>query len=161
MSRRAASRLASLGFPTVYAYPGAKSDWMAFGLPIEGEHAADPTAGSVACRDVPTCALESTVGEAADQARASGWGCVMVVDDAGVVLGRVRGETLKGDRAQRVEAVMEDGPTTVRPSEPLPALAKRMHDRKVATIVVTNSDGVLIGVLRRDDADRVLREQRA
>lgn len=156
MSRRAASRLASLGFPSVYAYPGAKADWMAFGLPIEGDNADDPTAGSVARHDVSTCGLSATVGEIADQARAAGWNCVIVVNDAGVVLGRVRGDALKGDPAQRAEAVMEEGPTTVRPSEPLPALAKRMHDRKVATIVVANSDGVLLGVLRRGDADRRL-----
>jgi hypothetical protein len=53
MSRRAVSRLESLGFPTVFAYAGAKSNWMAFGLQIEGDHADDPTAGSVARHDVP------------------------------------------------------------------------------------------------------------
>ena len=76
------------------------------------------------------------------------------------MLGRVRGDAFDGgDPEQPIEAVMEAGPTTVRPSEPLDALTERMRDRNVSTIVVTTSDGVQVGVLRREDAERRMGEQ--
>ena len=55
MSARAAWRLESLGFTKVYDYVGGKSDWIAAGLPVEGELANVPRAINVVKRDVPTC----------------------------------------------------------------------------------------------------------
>ena len=37
MSPRAAWRLDSLGFTEVYEYSAGKSDWAAYGLPLEGK----------------------------------------------------------------------------------------------------------------------------
>jgi CBS domain-containing protein len=54
---------------------------------------------------------------------------------------------------------MEAGPTTVRPSEPLVALIKRMQQRRASSIVVSTADGVLVGVLHRADGERRLSER--
>lgn len=45
------------------------------------------------------------------------------------------------------------GPSTIRPSARLEAIARRMHDQNLTCIVVTHSDGVLVGVLRRKDLE--------
>lgn len=160
MSRRAASRLESLGFTQVLAYPGAKTDWMAFGLPIEGEHADAPTAGKVARLDVPICRLLDTLDDITQRVRATDWSSCIVVNDAGVVLGRIDDSVLNGDATKRAQDVMEEGPTTVRPSAELPDLVKRMREQHVESIVVTNSDGVLLGVLRRDDAEAHIQQDK-
>jgi CBS domain-containing protein len=160
MSARAASRLESLGFSRVYRYTPGKDGWLAVGLPTEGPEAATLRAGDVANRDAPTCALHDRLGDVRDRLRAAGKTSCIVVNDQREVLGRVRGESLDGDGEQTVEAVMEAGPTTVRPSEPLDALIGRMQKRRVESIVVSTADGVLIGVLHRGDGERRLTEQK-
>jgi CBS domain-containing protein len=159
MSARAAWRLVSLGFAPVYRYTAGKEDWIAHALPTEGAEADSPRAGDVADHDAPTCVLDDLVGDVRDRVRTAGWESCIVVNDQGVVLGRVRGKTLDGDPEQTVESAMEPGPTTVRPSEPLPALIERMQKRKVSSIVVTTSEGVFMGVLRREAGERWLAER--
>jgi CBS domain-containing protein len=68
--------------------------------------------------------------------------------------------SLDGDPEQTVKTMMEAGPTTVRPSEPLDVLIERMQKRKVESIVVTTATGVLVGVLRREDGERRLSERK-
>lgn len=131
------------------------------GLPTEGPEAATPRAGDVTDRDTPACALYERLGDVRDRLRAAGKTSCIVVNDQRVVLGRLRGESLDGDAGQTVEAVMEAGPTTVRSSEPLEALIERMQKRNVKSIVVSTADGVLVGVLRREDGERRLSERTA
>ncbi len=160
MSNRAAWRLESLGLTRVYRYTPGRDGWLTMGLPTEGPEAATPRAGDVADRDTPTCALHDRVGDVRDRLQLAGETSCIVVSDQRVVLGRVRGEALDGDAEQTVEAVMEAGPTTVRPSEPLDALIGRMQKRKVNNIVVSTANGVLVGVLHRDDGERWLAERK-
>jgi Mg/Co/Ni transporter MgtE len=47
-------------------------------------------------------------------------------------------------------------PSTVRPSLDLAATVERMRDQNLTNLPVTRSDGVLLGVLLRDDAERGL-----
>lgn len=150
MSPRAAWRLESLGFTRVFDYVAGKADWLAAGLPTVGPDAAQPRAGRFARTDVPTCRLTDRLGDVRKRVRAAGWESCLVVNDDRIVLGRLRGAAFDGDPDQTAEAVMEAGPTTVRPSEPLHELVRRMR----ASVVVTTADGRLVGVLRRDDAER-------
>ena len=158
MSNRAAWRLEALGFTRVYHYTPGKDGWLAMGLPSEGPDAATPRAGDVADRDTPTCALHDRLGDVRNRLRATAKTSCIVVNDLGVILGRIRGESLDGDSEQTVEAVMEAGPTTVRPSAPLEALIERMRKRRAGSIVISTADGVLVGVLRREDGERRLSE---
>lgn len=158
MSNRAAWRLESLGFTRVYHYTPGKDGWLAMGLPSEGPEAATLRAGDVADRDTPTCGLDDRPGDVRDRLQAVGKTSCIVVNDQRVVLGRIRGGSLDGDPEQTAEAVMEAGPTTVRPSEPLDALITRMQKRKTGSIVVSTADGVLVGVLHREDGERRLSE---
>jgi CBS domain-containing protein len=48
---------------------------------------------------------------------------------------------------------MTAGPSTIRPSARLGAVVQRMRDQDLTLIVVSGSDGVLVGVLRREDVE--------
>ncbi len=156
MSPRAAWRLEGLGFEKVYDYMPGKADWFASGLPGEGKLANIPTIGEAASRDVPTCGLRDRVGDARDQARKTGWDRCVVVNEGRVVLGLLREEELSSDPESAVEAVMRNGPTTFRPHEPVGKLAERMSKRGASSILVTTSDGKLVGLLYRNDAERIV-----
>jgi rhodanese-related sulfurtransferase/CBS domain-containing protein len=159
LSNRAAWRLESLGFSSVYRYAAGKLDWFAFGFPMEGELAAFPKAGDVVRRNVPTCHLTERVGEVYQRCQAAGWKVCVVVTESNVVLGRLRCEAWDADPQTFVEEVMENGPTTFRPDNFLEPLVKRMQEKKVGSVIVTNSDGVLMGVLYRRDAEERLHQE--
>jgi CBS domain-containing protein len=159
MSARAASRLETLGFTQVFRYTLGKQDWFAAGLPREGRLAGVPRAADAARTDVPTCGLTDRVGEVRERVRAAGWNRCLVVDEHRVVLGLLHGRGLAATAEMPAEEVMQPGPTTFRPNGALSAIVEWMHDRKVGSVVVTTSDGELLGVLFREDADRHLAEE--
>ena len=155
MSPRAAWRLESLGFTRVYDYVPGKTDWLAAGLPREGDAASIPLAGDVV-EEVLTCYLHDRLADVQSRtARDRADRCVVVGDD-GSVMGLLRPDRVDADDGVTVEQVMRPGPTTVRASEPLADLADRMKQAGVRTILVTTPEGRLIGLLHRDEAERVL-----
>ncbi len=159
MSPRAAWRLESLGFPQVYEYAAGIADWLAFGLPSDGRDVETPRAGQIARRDVPTCSLRDQLDEIRDRVEAAGWDECLVVNDHRVVLGRVRGSALEAPAETMAEAIMEAGPTTTRPDEPLTKLVPRLRDKRVDRIIVTNPDGRLVGIAERWAAEHALAQR--
>jgi CBS domain len=143
MSPRAAWRLEHLGFTWSVDYAGGKGDWLAFDLPWEG---TAQLVGRDLDRDVATCTIGERIGDM--RAKLSSAGLCIVLFDSGVVAGSLTNEALRADDEQLVEAVMDSGPSTVRPSEEAPALAERMRKKDVAYRIVTRSDGRLVGVYR-------------
>jgi predicted transcriptional regulator len=65
----------------------------------------------------------------------------------------------QGAHVVTVESVMENGPTTFRPDYLLDTLIKRMQQCKVGSVIVTNSDGVLMGMVYRGDAEDYLKQR--
>ena len=161
MSPRAAWRLEELGFTQVYDFVPGKMAWLAMGWPREGTAAALPNAGEIAKRGTPTCALEDRVADVREQVLAVGRDVCIVVNAAGIVEGRLRGSALEEQPDATAEQAMEIGPTTIRPSEPLAPLIERMRNRGVATIVVSDLKGRLVGILYRQDAERALEDARS
>ncbi len=157
MSPRAAWRLESLGFTQVFDYVPGKADWFASGLPREGKLASFPTVGDVARRDVPACAPAEKVGAA--QERAAGWDRCVVVSKERVVLGLLREKELTSDPEASVEEVMRNGPATFRPNEPVGKVTRRMRERGARAVLVTTSDGRLVGLFYREAAERWAAEQ--
>lgn len=102
-------------------------------------------------RAVPTVRLDATVADAASAA-AGDAPFVLVVNDLGIVLGKILDRSLEVATEDPVEQVMIEGPTTVRAGESLPALAERMEKARTASVIVTSNQGELIGVLFTDDA---------
>jgi CBS-domain-containing membrane protein len=149
MSPRAAARLATLGYD-VYDYAAGKVDWMAYGNPVEGTAAARPTALTLIHDDVATCTLDAAPDEVARRIDASRFGFALALSPDRVVLGRVRRSRL-GDAAVSVEAVLEPGPSTIRPHTTVDELVARIARRFARTLIVTDPAGKLLGVVRRDD----------
>lgn len=156
MNARAACRLETLGFDEVYRYAPGKADWRAAGLPMERAEPRRPVAADVARSDPPSCAADATVATAKQRAETAGTSYCLVVDTSGVVLGRVRDSGLQAPPDLVVSEVMEDGPTTIRADDDLEQLVGRMSSAGVATIVVTDPDGTLLGVLHREDAEELV-----
>jgi predicted transcriptional regulator len=156
MAPRAAARLESLGFSEVYEYKAGKSDWMAAGLPTEGTNAAHPRAGDVARKDVPTARLEERLGDVTQRVRAAGWEAVVVVDDERVVLGLLRSKELGKDPDLLIEQAMRPGPSTFRPYVSVEKMVKHMAEHNLQNSPITTSDGRLVGLLMRTDAERKL-----
>lgn len=159
MSPRAAWQLEAMGFTDVYDYVNGKGEWMLDRQPTEGTGPHYAMAGEVATKKgLHTCGLGSTVGESARAMEQSGDTFCLVLNNEGVVLGRLRQKHRDATSDDRVEQVMETGPTTVRPNEPAKELLERMERRKVPAVVVTTNKGVLIGVARPTDLRRLVKE---
>jgi CBS domain-containing protein len=145
MSPRAAWRLEAAGFGPVYDYAAGKGDWLAADLPFEG---TARLAGMFTRRGVAAVGERATAAGALRLLEIQGFGPVAVLNRAGVVMGAAYREQLASAAAQaEVGTVMRFGVSTVRPSEDAAALAHRMGRAGVSRVVVTRSDGTLIGLL--------------
>jgi CBS domain-containing protein len=153
LSPRAACRLDALGFAEVYDYVAGKADWLARGLPREGEKAGEPRAIDLVVEDVVTCGLDEPVRAVLTRVAPSRYGFAFVVSDGGVLLGRLRRSALEGGGDRRAEDLMEPGPSTIRADAALEPLAERMRSRDLTSLPVTTPEGRLLGVVRRDDLE--------
>ncbi len=141
----------------MYEFAVGRAAWAAMGLPLEGALAGLPTAADAARKDVFTCAMGADAGRATEGLRETHQDDCIVLNDQGIVMGRTRRKVLEGaDGKKLVEELMEPGPTTVRPDESLAAVIDRMQRRGVASLVVATNEGTLIGILSRDEGERVL-----
>jgi rhodanese-related sulfurtransferase len=151
MSPRAAALLDQLGFERVYDYAASKVDYLARGLPREGEKADERRAVDAIRDEVVRCGLGDSVEEVRTRIESSPFGFGLVVDAEGVVLGRLRRSVLARSDGGSVEEVMDVGPSTVRADVRADALRERLEKRDLNCAVVTAPDGVLMGVVRRTD----------
>ena len=144
MSPRAAWRLEAAGFGHVYDYVAGKADWLAADLPFEG---TAQLAGMFARRGVATAGEHTAAAEALRLVEAQGFGPVLILNEAGVVMGTAYRDPLAAAPAEaEVGTVMRFGVSTVRASEDAAALAHRMGHAQVTRTVVTRADGTLIGL---------------
>jgi predicted transcriptional regulator len=144
MSPRAAWRLEAAGFSPVYDYASGKADWLAADLPYEG---TAKLARMFTRRGVAAVGEHAQAVEALDLLNAQGFGPVLVLNQADVVLGAAHRDSLASATAEaEVGSVMRLGVSTVRPSEDAAALAHRMAQANVTQVVVTRSDGTLVGL---------------
>src|SRR5262245_9788154 len=80
------------------------------------------------------------------------YGFALVLSPTDVLLGRVRRSALEtAHRDDRIEPIIEPGPSTIRPHLSSEELRNRIDSSSVRTLVVTTPGGVLLGVVRRDD----------
>src|SRR5712692_2080522 len=133
MSPRAAARLESLGFTKVYDYVAGKADWGSSGLPLEGDDPSEHRAGAHARTDAPICRLGERLAEVRVRVEQAGWDTCLVVDDCGVVLGRLGRSALRREEDVSAEEAMTPGPSTVRPSARLEQMVERMRDQNLTS----------------------------
>jgi Mg/Co/Ni transporter MgtE len=152
MSARAAWRLESLGFSDVLRYTPGKADWLANQLPWAGEQKQARHAGDLARVDVPTCRLQDRIGDVQERVRTENCNICVVVNNEQVVLGLLE-NVEQFDPSQTTHAVMVSAPKTYRPDTALDPVREYMHKHDQTHVLVTTSDGVLLGALRRADLD--------
>jgi CBS domain-containing protein len=141
-----------LGFDNVCDYVAGKQDWLAYGLPIEGELAEAVTVGKLANRAVPVCRFDDKLADVAQRLGPTGWSECVVVNEPGIVLGRLR-KSMWEDAADDMtaEQAMESGPITYRPHVRREEMLSFMQKKKIKSALVTTSDGKLVGLARRKD----------
>jgi Mg/Co/Ni transporter MgtE len=100
-----------------------------------------------------TCSLSEPAGEVRARVEASPYRFALVVSKTGVLLGRLRSAALEGDPQRTAEEAMEPGPSTVRPDTVPDALAERLRSRDFRIALVTTPEGVLLGIVRREDLE--------
>jgi CBS domain-containing protein len=147
-----------MGYAEVYDYVAGKLDWLASGLPFEGDAADRPRAGSVARDDVPTCRLDEKISEVKAKVQEAGWDSCVVVNQERIVLGQLKKAELESDDGALAEEVMRPGPSTFRPHVPIEELASYLSEEELDSTLVTTSEGRLMGLLLRDDALRAAHE---
>jgi rhodanese-related sulfurtransferase len=137
---RAASWLSHNGFRDVAEYELGKMDWLSAGLPYEGT--ADLVGRHL--EPAPCCRPSDPVAAVEDVLAASP--VAVVVEDDGTVVGVLSEEVLtQGGDVCAWEAA-EYGPKTVRPSEECDKLSRRMKDKSLEYIVVSDHGGKLLGL---------------
>jgi len=135
----------------VYDYTAGKMDWLAADLPFEG---TAQLAGMFTRRGVAATEEQAPVAEALRLLEAQGFGPVLVLNQAGVVMGAAYRDHLTAAPGEAaVGTVMRFGVSTVRPSEDAAALAHRMGHAQVTRVVVTRADGTLIGLFFAADVN--------
>ncbi len=157
MSPRAASRLETLGFERVYDYVAGKADWGSAGLPLEGTGGSDTRAGAHVRTDIPNCRPGDRLRDVCERLDESGWDTCFVVDERGVVLGRIGRGAIRGRSDVAAEKAMTPGPSTIRPSARLEAIVERMQRQSLTNLPVTTSDGRFVGLLTLRDAEEARR----
>ena len=124
-------------------------DWLAADLPFEG---TAQLAGMCTRRGVATTGEHTAAAGALRLLEAQGFGPVVVLNEAGVVMGAAYRDRLEDATGEaEVGSVMRFGVSTVRPSEDAAALAHRMGHAEVTRVVVARSDGTLIGLFFAED----------
>jgi hypothetical protein len=135
MSPRAAWRLEAAGFGPVYDYAAGKMDWLAADLPFEG---TANLAGMFTRRDVAAVGEHTPAAGALRMLDAQGFGPVLVLNQAGVVMGAAYRDALaSAPGGAETGSVMRFGVSTVRPSEDAAALADRMGRAGGTRVVFT------------------------
>jgi len=151
MSPRAAWRLEAAGFDPVYDYVASKADWLAADLPFEG---TAQLAGTFTRRRAATVAEGTPRAQTLGLPKAQGFGPVLVLNEAEVVMGAAyRDDLLAASSGAEAGSVMRFGVSTVRPSEDAAALVHRMGHAGVTRLVVTRSNGTLIGLFFAADVN--------
>jgi rhodanese-related sulfurtransferase/CBS domain-containing protein len=152
LAPRAAWRLSSIGFTQVFFYTGGKEDWLANGLPVEGEQSERATAADFADLDVPTCGRMDRMGEIREQVRQAGWDACVVVNDKLVVLGLIQAVDLeKADPKWTAEQAMKRDPVSCRLDLSPEEAAAMIKENNLTGLLVTFTDGKLFGFLKKKD----------
>ena len=106
---------------------------------------------------MPNCRPEDRLLDICERLEESGWDTCFVLDERGVVLGRIGRRAIRGREDVSAEEAMTLGPSTIRPSARLEAMVERMQRQALTNLPVTNSDGRLVGVLTLREAADALR----
>ena len=106
--------------------------------------------------DIPVCGLRDHIGDVGIAVRSRGWDICAVLNEERVVLGLLHGDAWNAPHDTPAEAVMSHGPPTTRPSTLLDEMVERLQKRKTPGILISSSNGVLMGYLWTSEAEITL-----
>lgn len=149
---RAARLLEHHGFTAVHDYEAGKDDWLAYGLPFDGDGTELAIHVLAPCLCVRENESSSSVLTRLDERHED---TAVIVDWGDIVLGvadRSALEALLGDVA--VGSVADRDPLTARPSEEASSLVERLTESGRPRALITTSSGRLLGQLAADTEER-------
>jgi predicted transcriptional regulator len=117
-----------------------------------------PWVGDLLLEGVVTCRIGARLDEVSELTSGGDPDFCVVVNEERVVAGVLRGNALSKDPGSRVEDVMELGPRTIRPSQPVEKLLAKRSSQGVKSWIVTTAHGELLGVVARRDLELALEE---
>jgi CBS domain-containing protein len=106
---------------------------------------------------VPTRSPNDRLQDVCAQLDDSGWDTCFLLDEGGIVLGRIGRRAIRGRDDVSAAEAMTPGPSTIRPSARLDAVVERMRRQHLTNLPVTRSDGRLVGLLTLREAEEALR----
>jgi CBS domain-containing protein len=105
-------------------------------------------------RKIPYCRLHEAVGPVLERFGRAGPLICPVLNEEEIVLGLVTEKARGVDPATPVEEAMDPAPVTIRPSAPAEEALRYMERSALPAILVTSSDGRLLGLFARDEKVR-------
>jgi CBS domain-containing protein len=133
--------------------PG-KVDWLAHGLPVEGERPEAPIAGRVTRADAVRCRPTDRISRVRELVERSPYPFALVTSNDGTLLGRAPASALDPASERPVWDVAEPGPKTFRPHVSAEKVAGVLADKGLRWAIVTTPEGRLLGVASREDLER-------
>jgi hypothetical protein len=106
--------------------------------------------------DIPICALTDRIADVHSRVEAAGWDLCVVVNDERIILGLLHGDAWSAPSDSIAEDVMSSGPPTTRPSTFLDDMVERLQKRNTPGILISSSNGVLMGYLWTTDAETAM-----
>jgi CBS domain-containing protein len=131
-----------------------KSDWMAAGLPTRRAGTHPPRVAEVMDRSVPTCEAAEPVAHLVARLGSSGARLCVVLNERRVVQGRLHLDRLDPADTRPVDEAMEPGPATIPADADLAETTERGRRRGVGSLIVSNPDGVLLGLVHIEPMER-------
>ena len=131
-------------------YKPGKADWLAHGLAVEKSSGEPRMVIDRMEGNIPTCHGNDSAAEIKIRAENAGFKWCPVINEEGVLLGVVREKMWQGDPTVRAAAIMDFAPTTIRPSYPVDDAVELLLKKNHEFILVTSSDGKLLGVFRHE-----------
>jgi len=123
-------------------------DWLAYGLAAEPPEAGVETVMKFLDGNPPTARAQETVGALSLRVHLSDTVLLPVVNERGIVLGLIDRSLDGVESTTPIADLMDPAPTTVRPSVSVESAIKRLKRSNRQAIVVTSSDGQLLGMFR-------------
>jgi CBS domain-containing protein len=133
--------------------PG-KVDWLAHGLPVEGDRPDAPIVGRVMRGDAALCRPSDRITDVRDSIKRSPYPFALIISDDRTLLGRAPSSALEPVADGPVWDVAEPGPKTFRPHVPAEKVAQVLADKGLRWAIVTTPEGRFLGVASREDLAR-------
>lgn len=100
-------------------------------------------------RNVPTCRIDEPLDQVRQRAEQRGLSFCPVINEQGFVLGVVEQDDWNSDPTASAEQLMKSV-TTLRPNSPLQSAGETLEKSGRGGVVITNSDGRLLGLFLGD-----------